>query len=87
MKIKVAIFEDNPKFMEAFSIMVKELPGLELTGGYLNTEDLISFKKEHPGRSTDGYRDHSRQRNRCDKTDHGKLSECKNSNSDNFRRR
>ncbi len=41
MSIKVAIFEDNPKFMEALSIMVEGQPGLELTGSYLHTGDLI----------------------------------------------
>jgi DNA-binding NarL/FixJ family response regulator len=49
MNIKVAIFEDNPKFLEAFSILVNELPGIELTGAYLNTQDVIvPLKKNTP---------------------------------------
>jgi DNA-binding NarL/FixJ family response regulator len=42
MNVKVAIFEDNAKYLEALNILVDGLPGLELTGAYLNTSDLIS---------------------------------------------
>jgi DNA-binding NarL/FixJ family response regulator len=38
----VAIFEDNAKYLEALNILVDGLPGLELTGAYLNTSDLIA---------------------------------------------
>ena len=42
MNVKVAIFEDNAKYLEALNILVDGLPGLELTGAYLNTSDLIA---------------------------------------------
>jgi DNA-binding NarL/FixJ family response regulator len=42
MNVKVAIFEDNAKYLEALNILVDGLPGLELTGAYLNTNDLIA---------------------------------------------
>jgi len=42
MSVKVAIFEDNAKYLEALNILVDGLPGLELTGAYLNTSDLIA---------------------------------------------
>jgi DNA-binding NarL/FixJ family response regulator len=42
MIVKVAIFEDNAKYLEALTILVDGLPGLELTGAYLNTNDLIA---------------------------------------------
>ncbi len=41
MSIKVAIFEDNEKFLEALSIMVEGQSGLQLTGGYIHTGELI----------------------------------------------
>ncbi len=41
MGVKVAIFEDNAKFLEALSILLSELPHFELTGAWLNTEDII----------------------------------------------
>jgi DNA-binding NarL/FixJ family response regulator len=43
MNVKVAIFEDNAKYLEALTILVEGLPGLELTGAYLNTTDLIEL--------------------------------------------
>jgi DNA-binding NarL/FixJ family response regulator len=43
MNVKVAIFEDNAKYLEALNILVDGLPGLELTGAYLNTNDLITW--------------------------------------------
>jgi DNA-binding NarL/FixJ family response regulator len=49
MNIKVAIFEDNAKFLEALSILVYGLSGLELSGAYSNTRDMISrLKKNRP---------------------------------------
>jgi len=42
MNVKVAIFEDNAKYLEALNILVDGLPGLELTGAYLNTSELIA---------------------------------------------
>jgi DNA-binding NarL/FixJ family response regulator len=42
MSVKVSIFEDNTKFLEAFSILVNGSPGLELVGAYLTTGDLIA---------------------------------------------
>ncbi len=42
MNVKVAIFEDNAKYLEALNILVDGLPGLELTGAYRNTNDLIT---------------------------------------------
>jgi DNA-binding NarL/FixJ family response regulator len=42
MTVKVAIFEDNAKYLEALNILVDGLPGLELTGVYLSTRDLIA---------------------------------------------
>jgi DNA-binding NarL/FixJ family response regulator len=49
MNIKVAIFEDNAKFLEALCVLVKGLPDLELTGTYKNTRELISrLKKNTP---------------------------------------
>jgi DNA-binding NarL/FixJ family response regulator len=47
MNIKVVIFEDNAKLLEAFSILVNGLPGLELTGAYLNTRDVIGHLKKN----------------------------------------
>jgi DNA-binding NarL/FixJ family response regulator len=41
MNVKVAIFEDNVKFLEALSILVDGLPELQLTGAWLNTKDMI----------------------------------------------
>jgi DNA-binding NarL/FixJ family response regulator len=43
MSVKVAIFEDNAKYLEALNIQVDGLPGMELTGAYLNTNDLITW--------------------------------------------
>jgi DNA-binding NarL/FixJ family response regulator len=42
MSVKVAIFEDNAKYLEALNILIDGLPGLELTGAYLNTSDLVA---------------------------------------------
>jgi DNA-binding NarL/FixJ family response regulator len=47
MGVKVAIFEDNVKFLEALSILVNELPQFELTGAWLNTKDMILHLKDH----------------------------------------
>jgi len=46
MPVKVAIFEDDPKFLEALSILVTGLPDLELVGAWLNTRDLIDHLKD-----------------------------------------
>ena len=40
--VKIAIFEDNIRFMEALSILIEGLPGLELTGAYPDTRDLLT---------------------------------------------
>jgi DNA-binding NarL/FixJ family response regulator len=48
MSIKVAIFEDNGKFLEALSIMVEGESDLELTGSYIHTGDLISQLEKDP---------------------------------------
>jgi DNA-binding NarL/FixJ family response regulator len=42
MRVKVAIFEDNAKFLEALSILVSGLANLELTGTWLNTDNIIA---------------------------------------------
>jgi DNA-binding NarL/FixJ family response regulator len=47
MNVKVAIFEDNTRFLEALSILVKGSPGLELTGAYINTRDMIPHLKKN----------------------------------------
>jgi DNA-binding NarL/FixJ family response regulator len=47
MNVKVAIFEDNPKFLEALSILVSGLPGLELTGTFINTGEMIGHLKKN----------------------------------------
>jgi DNA-binding NarL/FixJ family response regulator len=41
MNIKVAIFEDNVEFLEALSILINGLPGLELSGAYMNTGNML----------------------------------------------
>ncbi len=49
MNIRVAIFEDNVKFLDALSILVDGLPGLELAGAYLNTKNIVQqLKKDEP---------------------------------------
>jgi DNA-binding NarL/FixJ family response regulator len=48
MGIKVAIFEDNAKFLEALCILVKGSPSLELTGAFINTRDIVSHIKKNP---------------------------------------
>jgi DNA-binding NarL/FixJ family response regulator len=48
MSIKVAIFEDNEKFLEALSIMVEGQSNLQLTGGYIHTGDLIPLLEIDP---------------------------------------
>ena len=40
MPVKVAIFEDNAKFLDALSMLVRNTAELELTGAYDNTGDL-----------------------------------------------
>jgi DNA-binding NarL/FixJ family response regulator len=47
MNIKVVIFEDNAKFLEAFSFLINGIPGIELTGAYLNTRNIISHLKRN----------------------------------------
>ena len=41
MPVRVAIFEDNAKFLDALSILVCSTPELELAGAYDNTEGLM----------------------------------------------
>jgi DNA-binding NarL/FixJ family response regulator len=45
MDIKVAIFEDNIKFLDAISIMMDGLPGLELLGAFPDTDNIIGRLK------------------------------------------
>lgn len=40
MRIKVAIFEDNSKFLEAITLLLDSTPDVELVGTFLNTDDL-----------------------------------------------
>jgi DNA-binding NarL/FixJ family response regulator len=47
MSVKVAIFEDNEKFLEALSILIGESPQFELTGAWLNTRDVILHLKKN----------------------------------------
>lgn len=42
MPIKVAIFEDNEKFLDAISLLVQTIPELELTGVFDNTDRLLN---------------------------------------------
>lgn len=41
MGLRVAIFEDNPKFLDALSILIGSVPELELAGAWDNTERLM----------------------------------------------
>jgi DNA-binding NarL/FixJ family response regulator len=41
MPIKVAIFEDNSKFLDALSIFIRSAPELQLAGAYSNTAGLL----------------------------------------------
>ena len=41
MRAKVVIYEDNPKFLEALSLLISGIPEFELTGAWLNTKDVI----------------------------------------------
>jgi len=47
MSVKVAILEDNAKFLEALSILVNGSTGLYLTGAYINTKDIIMHLKKN----------------------------------------
>jgi DNA-binding NarL/FixJ family response regulator len=42
MDIKVIIFEDNAKFLDAVSMLVEGLPGVELVGAFSTTENMVS---------------------------------------------
>ena len=49
MSIKVAIYEDNVKFLEALSILISGIPDFELTGAWLNTRDtILQLKNKTP---------------------------------------
>jgi len=41
MRVKLAIYEDNIKFIEALSIMIETLPEVELTGIYTDTGNIV----------------------------------------------
>ena len=41
MPIKVALFEDNTKFLDAISIFVGSAPELQLAGAYSDTANLL----------------------------------------------
>jgi DNA-binding NarL/FixJ family response regulator len=47
MNARVAIFEDNAKFLEALSILVTGLSNMELAGAWLNTKDIIAHLKKN----------------------------------------
>jgi len=47
MHVKVAIYEDNAKFLEALSILISGIPKFELTGTWLNTKDIIRQLNEN----------------------------------------
>jgi len=47
MNVKLAIFEDNAQFLEAVTILINGLPGLELAGAWRNTRDMIAHLKGH----------------------------------------
>ncbi len=40
MDIKVAIFEDDTKFLDAVCLLIEGLPGLELIGSFSSTENI-----------------------------------------------
>ena len=42
MGVKLAIFEDNPKFIEAIGIMVEAMNEVELVGVYTDTSDIVN---------------------------------------------
>jgi DNA-binding NarL/FixJ family response regulator len=46
MDIKVIIFEDNAKFLDAVSMLVEGLPGVELVGAFPTTENMVSRMME-----------------------------------------
>ena len=49
MPIKVALFEDNSKFLDALSLFIHSTPELQLTGAYSSTADLLAkMKKADP---------------------------------------
>jgi DNA-binding NarL/FixJ family response regulator len=49
MPIKVALFEDNSKFLDALSIFIQTAPELQLAGAYSNTANLLDkMKKADP---------------------------------------
>ncbi|HVM89897.1 MAG TPA: response regulator transcription factor [Puia sp.] len=41
MSIKLVIYEDNNKFIDAMHILLADLPKLELTGIYTNTKNIL----------------------------------------------
>jgi DNA-binding NarL/FixJ family response regulator len=41
MSIKVAIFDDDPKFLDAILMLMEEATGMELTGAYQDTTGFI----------------------------------------------
>lgn len=41
MPIKVVLFEDNKKFLDAISIFIRSVPELELAGAYSDTGNLL----------------------------------------------
>ena len=47
MSVKVAIYEDNAKFLEALSILISDIPDFTLTGAWLNTRDIIFQLKDN----------------------------------------
>jgi len=41
MPIKLSIFEDNEKFLDAISLLIQKIPELELAGSFSNTSKLL----------------------------------------------
>jgi DNA-binding NarL/FixJ family response regulator len=48
MSIKLAIFEDNNKFIDALCMLVERLPELKITGVYPDTTQIIERLTENP---------------------------------------
>jgi DNA-binding NarL/FixJ family response regulator len=48
MSIKLAIFEDNPKFIDALCLLIERFPELELTGVYVDTTQIVERLRDNP---------------------------------------
>jgi DNA-binding NarL/FixJ family response regulator len=47
MRIKLAIFDDNPKFLDAVAAFAGDLPGIELAGVFPDTANLTRKLQSH----------------------------------------